>query len=74
METILEQKNNEFGDNPVISDRKRDHESNEMVISEMFSEHFTWCLGNSIREFQIFYNFWEQKITNMNTFGIHEFR
>ena len=48
--------------------KKKQSESNETRTTEILSKYFIWLVNNNIKEFQIFYKFWNQKFTTQSLF------
>lgn len=48
-----------------IDAKKEKHDtSDEARINEILSRYFVWFTNNNIEEFQTFYKFWDQVVTN----------
>lgn len=62
MQEILQQQRNEIYEIDVKNEKS--NTSDEVRINKMVSRHFVWFMNNNIEEFQTFYRFWNQLVTN----------
>ena len=66
MKSTLQQYEKEFHN--VEIKKEKQSESNETRTTEILSKYFIWLVNNNIKEFQIFYKFWNQRCTNQSLF------
>lgn len=61
MQEILQQQKEIHG---IDARKEKQDASDETGINEMLSRYFVWFTNNNIEEFQTFYKFWNQVVTN----------
>ena len=48
--------------------KKKQSKLNETRTTEILSKYFIWLVNNNIKEFQMFYKFWNQRCTSKSLF------
>ncbi len=66
MKSTLQQYEKEFHN--VEVKKEKQSESNETRTAKILSKYFIWLVNNNIKEFQIFYKFWNQRCTSQSLF------
>lgn len=67
MKAILEQKNHSSDDQSAVE--AKNYVVKRTSLDVILYEHFVWCAKSYIKEFQTFYQFWQQQITSHVDFG-----
>jgi hypothetical protein len=66
MKSTLQQYEKELHNVEVT--KKKQSKLNETRTTEILSKYFMWLVNNNIKEFQMFYKFWNQRCTSQSLF------
>jgi hypothetical protein len=66
MKSTLQQYEKELHNVEVT--KKKQSKLNETRTTEILSKYFMWLVNNNIKEFQMFYKFWNLRCTSQSLF------